>query len=68
MWEQYKKTFWAMQTVMAVAAMAILAWSRFWSLAALFFLTMQASSVVGGLWAHRLSEKLRPLRLPVSER
>ena len=68
MWEQYKKPLGAMQTVMAVATLAIFAWSQLWTLAALFFVTMQVSSVIGGLWAQRLSEKLRPLRLPMSDR
>jgi hypothetical protein len=68
MWDQYRKTFWAMQAVIVVVAMAILAWSRLWTLATLFFVTMQASSVVGGLWAHRLAQKTRSCRLPASER
>jgi len=57
MWEQYKKTFWAIQVVIVIAAIAVLVWSHLVALAALFFCTMQLSAVLGGLWAGRLKRK-----------
>ena len=60
MWQQYKKTFLGMQLVIAVITGGVLFWSHLWSLAALFFLTMQVNSVFGAMWAHRLKGKLAP--------
>ena len=45
--EQYKKTFAPTQAVIALIAIAVFRFSNSWSLAGLFFLTMQASTVIG---------------------
>lgn len=55
---QYKKTFVPTQAVIALIAVAVLRLSHSWSLAGLFFLTMQLSAVVGAAWALRLRGKL----------
>jgi MFS-type transporter involved in bile tolerance (Atg22 family) len=59
MWKQYRKTFVGMQVVVAMAASAILWWSRVPGLAALFFLVMQMAAVVGAFWGARLDRRLR---------
>jgi short subunit fatty acids transporter len=59
MWEQYKKTFWAMQMVIVLVTGGILAWRHLWDLAGLFFITMQAAAVLGAMWGTRLQIKVR---------
>ncbi len=56
--EQYKKTFWGMQVVIVVAALMIWAISHSASLAGLFFVVMQGSSMIGASWAIRLKTKV----------
>jgi hypothetical protein len=56
--EQYKKTFWGMQTVMLAAAMIIWAVSHSRDLAGLFYVVMQGSSMIGAAWALRLKHKV----------
>jgi hypothetical protein len=56
--EQYKKTFWGMQTVMLAAALIIWAVSHSRDLAGLFYLVMQGSSFIGASWATRLKHKV----------
>ena len=60
MMERYKKTFWGMQAVIWLIAFGVLAWAHMWSLAALFFVTMQIGAVVGAMWATRLKNRLDP--------
>jgi len=56
--ETYKRTFWRMQAVMALAALMIWAVTHSRDLAALFFVVMQASSLIGASWATRLKHKV----------
>jgi hypothetical protein len=56
--ETYKKTFWRMQAVMLVAASMIWAVTHSRDLAGLFFVVMQASSLIGASWATRLKHKV----------
>ncbi|HYQ00366.1 MAG TPA: hypothetical protein VER96_16935 [Polyangiaceae bacterium] len=66
MWEQYRKTAIGIQVVVAIVTIAVLIWSRNWSVGGLFFVTMQLSAVLGAGWAtrlHRLQERGRSLRL-----
>jgi uncharacterized membrane protein YfcA len=58
MWDQYKKSFVGMQTVIFVVAALVFAWSHFWAHAVAFFVMMQAGSALGALWGHRLKRKL----------
>ena len=58
MLDQYKKTFAPTQAVIAMIALAVFRLSHSWSLAGLFFLTMQVSAVIGAAWALRLRGKL----------
>jgi hypothetical protein len=67
MWKHYRRTFWAMQFAIASVTLTMAAWSRPWTLVAWSFATMQASSIIGAFWAHRLGDKARPCRLPASE-
>lgn len=57
MWEQYKKTFGATQVVIGMVTFGVLLWSRVWSVAGLFFVTMQIAAVIGAMWGHRLKGK-----------
>lgn len=56
--ETYKKTFWRMQVIMLAAAAMIWAISHSRDLAGLFFVVMQASSLIGASWATRLKHKV----------
>lgn len=58
MLEQYKKTLAPTQAVIFMIAAAVVRLSHSWSLAGLFFLTMQLAAVVGAAWALRLRGKL----------
>ena len=55
---QYKKTFWGMQAVIVAACLMIWAISHSRDLAGLFFVVMQASSLLGASWATRLKGKV----------
>jgi hypothetical protein len=59
MWEQYKKTFWGMQMLIVLVTGTVLAWRHIWSLAGLFFITMQVAAVLGAMWGNRLQIKVR---------
>ncbi len=59
MWEQYKKTFLAMQLVIWVVTLGVLFWSHQWAGAAMFFVIMQIGSVFGVMWGHRLRKKFQ---------
>jgi len=56
--EQYKKTFWGMQTVMLFAFLLIWGISHSLGLAALFLAVMQGASMIGASWAVRLKHKV----------
>jgi hypothetical protein len=59
MWEQYRKTFFRMQVLIALVVLCVyMAADRHWQPAAGFFLTMQMFSWVGAMWAYRLKTKL----------
>jgi uncharacterized membrane protein YfcA len=60
MWDQYRKTFVGMQTVIVVVTAMVFVWSHFWVHAVAFFVMMQTGSVFGALWGHRLKRKLQP--------
>lgn len=56
MWEHYKKTFKGMQWLIAVVTLAVYVFfGRQWRMAGTFFLVMQASAVIGAVWAARIS-------------
>lgn len=59
MWEQYRKTFWGMQAAIWFFALAVLVWTRLWTSAATFFLTMQIGAVSGAMWGARLKAVVR---------
>jgi hypothetical protein len=56
--EQYKKTFWRMQSVMLIAALMIWLVSHSRDLAGLFYVVMQGSAFIGASWAVRLRNKV----------
>jgi hypothetical protein len=56
--EQYKKTFWRIQSVIVVASLMIWSVSHSRDLAGLFFVVMQGSSMIGASWATRLKNKI----------
>jgi CDP-diglyceride synthetase len=61
MWEQYKKTFWGMQLVIALVSAAV--YWRFYRLlmpTVVFFLVLQVAAVAGGLWASQLKKRFQP--------
>jgi uncharacterized membrane protein YfcA len=60
MLDQYRKTFVGMQIVIFVVTALVFLWSHFWVHAIAFFVMMQAGSILGALWGHRLKRKLRP--------
>lgn len=55
MWEHYRKTFWRMQTIIvAVTVCVYFFFGRYWPRAAVFFLVMQISAVIGAVWGARV--------------
>jgi MFS-type transporter involved in bile tolerance (Atg22 family) len=61
MWDQYKKTFWGMQAVIAmVTAFAAFKVYRAFTPTALFFLVLQVGGVAGALWATSLKKRFQP--------
>ena len=62
MWEQYKKTVWSMQVVIAFVTCAVLIYSQVLGLAGLFFVTMQVAAVAGAMWGVRLKQKVERVR------
>lgn len=60
MFQSYRKTFWGMQCVIASVVLAVWFASRVPQLAALFFVVMQVSSLIGASWAARLRSKVHP--------
>ena len=66
MWEQYRKTAFGIQIVIAVVTIAVVIWSRHLAAGAVFFAVMQLSAVLGAGWStrlHRLQERGRLMRL-----
>jgi hypothetical protein len=60
MWDHYKKTFKSMQVAIALATIVIyFGLNRMWFVAAVFFVMMQAGSLLGSLWAKRLRDKMQ---------
>jgi CDP-diglyceride synthetase len=60
MWEQYKKTFWGMQLVIALVTCAV--YLRFYHLViptVSLFLILQAGSVAGAFWASQLKRRFQ---------
>jgi len=53
MWEHYKKTALGIQSLIAFVSLAVLVWCRVWQVAAVFFVAMQLSAVLGAAWAAR---------------
>jgi hypothetical protein len=60
MWEQYKKTFVRIQTVIAIVTVAMLVVSRTWQVGMTFFLVMQVGSAAGAIWGVRLRRMFFP--------
>jgi len=60
MLEQYKKTFRAIQLVIAIISVFIFfKTQRLWIPTLVFFAIMQVGAVFGAMWATRLKRKLR---------
>ena len=71
MWEQYRRTFFGVQTVIALVAISVyIFFGHQWLHAAAFFAVMQVSAVVGAAWGARLTRMLqrRSTRLPLEGR
>jgi hypothetical protein len=62
MWEQYKKTFLGMQTVMGFIAAGVLLGTHRLFAAAVFFVVMQLGAVLGAMWGSRLKSRLQGIR------
>lgn len=62
--EQYKKTFWGMQVVIALACLMIWAISHSRDLAGLFCVVMQVCALLGASWAVRLKNKVLTTSTP----
>jgi hypothetical protein len=54
MWEQYRKTLWGMQLVIAMITFIVYRGMHHWVPSLVFFTTMQIAAVVGAMWATRL--------------
>jgi hypothetical protein len=60
MWAHYRKTFWTMQLMMFLVAVAVFfATPHLWIAAGTFLVIMQLGAVVGAAWAARLKQKLQ---------
>jgi hypothetical protein len=56
MWDHYRKTFKGIQVVIWLVAIGVYVFfGRQWQQAAIFFVFMQISAVMGAVWAARLS-------------
>jgi len=60
MWEQYKRTFVRMQTVIVLVTVVMWVMSRTWQVGMTFFLVMQVGSIAGAIWGTRLRKILFP--------
>ena len=60
MWDQYRRTFAGMQVVILLVTVGAFAFlGQNWFQAAVIFLVMQISAVIGAVWATRLSAMVR---------
>jgi hypothetical protein len=60
MWEQYKRTFVRIQTVILLVTIVMLFVSRTWQVGMTFFLVMQVGSAAGAIWGVRLRRMFFP--------
>ena len=58
MWDQYKRTFIAMQVVILLVTTAVFILSRLWTAAGTFFAIMQIGSVLGAVWGSNLRYRI----------
>ena len=58
MWDQYKRTFIAMQVVILRVTTAVFIISRLWTAAGTFFAIMQIGSVLGAVWGSNLRYRI----------
>jgi hypothetical protein len=67
MWEHYRRTFLGMQMVIAMVTVVVFLGFHTLAQAAVFFVFMQLSAVIGALWAARLKAYIqrRQTRLPL---
>jgi hypothetical protein len=48
-----------MQALMVVVTLVVMSWTRNWTIAASFFVTMQLGAVVGAMWGSSLKQRFR---------
>ncbi len=61
MWEHYKKTFKSVQAAIAIATIGIyFGLHRMGLVTLVFFLMMQAGSLIGAAWGQRLRRRMAP--------
>ena len=60
MWEHYRKTFMGMQIVIALVTIGVYLLLGQLAQAAVFFLVMQISAVMGAVWAARIKAMRSP--------
>ncbi len=58
MWDQYKRTFIAMQVVILLVTIGVFIISRLWTVAGTFFAIMQIGSVLGSVWGSSLRHRI----------
>jgi len=58
MWDQYKKTFRGMQAMILLVCVCLYLATQVVAVAAVFFVAMQVSAVLGAVWAYRLRRKI----------
>ena len=71
MWAQYRKTFWPMQAMILLVALAVyFGLDRLFARAAIFWIVMQVAAVIGAFWAVRLKTLVQrgQSRLPLQKR
>lgn len=59
MWEQYRKNFFGMQLVILLITWGVISRTHRLGLAAIFFLTMEVSAVIGAAGGYRLRKRLQ---------
>ena len=58
MWDQYKKTFIRMQSMILVITVVVFVLSHLWNVALTFFAIMQVGSALGAMWGSNLRHKI----------
>jgi hypothetical protein len=58
MWDQYRKTVRGMQTMILLVCIGLYLATHVIAVAAVFFVAMQVSAVLGAMWAYRLRRKI----------